>query len=77
MNRSHLRRIAPAKSREKSPSLNDQAGHGTQRGRRSTVEVGAVLRGRIRYCVRFARYLAIHRNIENVRWVLACEGTQW
>lgn len=32
---------------------------------------------RIRYCLRFARYLAIHRNIESVRWCLAHEGTSW
>jgi hypothetical protein len=32
---------------------------------------------RIRYIVRFIRYLAIHRNIESARWCLAYEGIKW
>ncbi len=32
---------------------------------------------RIRYIVKFARDLVIHRNIESVRWVLAHEGETW
>ncbi len=38
---------------------------------------GSALRRRARYCIRFLRFLAIHRNIKSVRWVLACEGTTW
>ena len=77
MTHSHLRRISPAKAAIRPSMTQDARGDGEGDQKFADWGVGEVLQRRARYCIRFARYLAIHRNIENVRWVLACEGTTW
>lgn len=52
-------------------------GQETAEPKSALVRVGALLRHRAYYCIRFAYYAVLHRGFRHVRWVLAFEGTTW